>query len=73
MILNDDGCSLDRFKHSADSNAAAQVAVRADLGAGAKFSGPALVQEHGTTTVMFAGDECSVASTGELIIKVGGA
>ena len=49
------------------------VYERADLGAGAKFSGPALVQEHGTTTVMFEGDECTVAATGELIIKVGGA
>jgi N-methylhydantoinase A len=46
---------------------------RATLGAGAAFSGPALIQEHGTTTVMFAGDECTVAPTGELIIKVGGA
>ena len=49
------------------------VYERADLGAGASFSGPALIQEHGTTTVMFAGDECTVAPTGELIIKVGGA
>jgi N-methylhydantoinase A len=45
---------------------------RADLGAGAKFSGPALIQEHGTTTVMFEGDVCTVAPTGELIIKVRG-
>ncbi|OGA26849.1 MAG: hypothetical protein A3I01_11670 [Betaproteobacteria bacterium RIFCSPLOWO2_02_FULL_65_24] len=45
---------------------------REDLGAGATFSGPALIQEHGTTTVMYQGDTCSVAETGELIIKVRG-
>jgi N-methylhydantoinase A len=45
---------------------------RAKLGAGAKFTGPALVQEDGTTTVMYQGDVCEVAPTGELIIKVRG-
>jgi N-methylhydantoinase A len=49
------------------------VYERSELGAGAKFTGPALIQEHGTTTVMFEGDECTVAPTGELIIKVGNA
>jgi N-methylhydantoinase A len=48
------------------------VYQRAELGAGAKFTGPAIIQEHGTATVMFAGDECTVADTGELIIKVKG-
>ena len=38
-----------------------------------RSDGPAIVQEHGTTTVMFAGDRCTVAPTGELIITVGGA
>jgi len=46
---------------------------REDLGAGARVSGPALVREHGTTTVLFRGDACSVARTGELLISVGGA
>jgi N-methylhydantoinase A len=46
---------------------------REDLGAGARISGPALVREHGTTTVLFRGDACSVASTGELLISVRGA
>ena len=45
---------------------------REELGSGARFSGPALVREHGTTTVLFDGDACSVARTGELIITVGG-
>ncbi len=46
---------------------------REALGAGAEIVGPALVQEHGTTTVLFAGDRCRVAPSGELIIQVGGA
>jgi N-methylhydantoinase A len=46
---------------------------RDDLGAGVEVVGPALIQEHGTTTVLFAGDRCRVAPSGELIIKVGSA
>ncbi|OFZ89762.1 MAG: hypothetical protein A2V78_06065 [Betaproteobacteria bacterium RBG_16_64_18] len=46
---------------------------RENLGAGARFAGPALVREHGTTTVLFEGDGCSVAPSGELIIAVRGA
>jgi N-methylhydantoinase A len=42
------------------------------LGAGTTITGPAIVQEHGTTTVLFAGDRCTVAPSGELIIEVGG-
>ena len=45
---------------------------RPDLGAGARISGPALIEEHGTTTVLFKGDSCRVARSGELIIDVGG-
>ena len=44
---------------------------RAALGAGTRISGPALIEEHGTTTVLFKGDECRVARSGELIIDVG--
>jgi N-methylhydantoinase A len=46
---------------------------REDLGAGARVLGPALVREHGTTTVLFRRDLCSVARTGELLISVRGA
>jgi N-methylhydantoinase A len=46
---------------------------RDDLGAGAVIDGPALIQEHGTTTVLFAGDRCTVAPSGELIIAIGAA
>jgi len=49
------------------------VYPRDALGAGARIAGPALIQEHGTTTVLFAKDECKVAPSGELIIKVRGA
>jgi N-methylhydantoinase A len=45
---------------------------RHDLGAGARIAGPALIEEHGTTTVLFKGDTCRVARSGELIIDVGG-
>jgi N-methylhydantoinase A len=47
--------------------------LREALGAGAEVVGPALIQEHGTTTVLFANDRCRVAPSGELIIRVGGA
>jgi N-methylhydantoinase A len=46
---------------------------RDTLAAGARVTGPAIVQELGTTTVLFKGDDCRVAPSGELIIKVGGA
>src|SRR5216684_4074606 len=45
---------------------------REDLGAGAEIVGTALIQEHGTTTVLFDDDRCQVAASGELIITVGG-
>ena len=51
----------------------AKVYRRDQLGAGAKIAGPALIQEHGTTTVLFERDTCEVAPSGELIIAVGGA
>ncbi len=43
---------------------ACPVYDREQLGPGATISGPALVQEHGTTTVMFPGDTCTVAALG---------
>jgi N-methylhydantoinase A len=49
------------------------VVRREDLRAGARIAGPALVREHGTTTVLFKGDVCIVARTGELVISVRGA
>jgi N-methylhydantoinase A len=52
---------------------AAKVYRRESLGAGAAIAGPALIQEHGTTTVLFPGDQCRVAPSGELIIAIGAA
>ncbi len=49
------------------------VYQRTALKAGARIVGPALVQEHGTTTVLFRKDACKVAPSGELIIKLGNA
>jgi len=52
---------------------ACPIYQRGDLGAGARIKGPALIEEHGTTTVLFAQDRCTVAPSGELTIDVGGA
>jgi N-methylhydantoinase A len=49
------------------------VYQRESLGADARIAGPALIQEHGTTTVLFERDSCVVAPSGELIVTVGGA
>ena len=56
---------------SASKPLTAKVYKRAALGAGAQVDGPALIQEHGTTTVLFENDTCKVAPSGELIIKIG--
>jgi N-methylhydantoinase A len=47
-----------------------QVLERASLAAGQVIQGPALIQEYGSTTVIFPQDSCIVAPTGELIISV---
>src|SRR5262249_5838512 len=47
------------------------VYPRAALGADETIVGPALIQEHGTTPVLFEQDACTVAPSGELIITVG--
>jgi len=65
--------SHERAVYFADPRKALPCPVyqRATLGAGSKIAGPALIQEHGTTTVLFAQDACAVAPSGELIIAVG--
>jgi len=50
--------------------AACPVFDRADLGAGCRIAGPALIQEHGTTTVLFAGDRLEMHASGEMVITV---
>ncbi|MGG0717017.1 hydantoinase/oxoprolinase family protein [Robertmurraya massiliosenegalensis] len=49
------------------------VYYRDTLPVGYKFTGPALVQEYASTTVIYEDDLCEVTNTGELIISVGGA
>jgi len=58
-----------------DSKKAVRCPVyqRDAFAAGTRIAGPAIVQELGTTTVLFKGDDCKVAPSGELVIKVGGA
>jgi len=46
---------------------------REALPAGTALAGPAIIQEHGTTTVLFPSDRMRVAPSGELIVEVGGA
>jgi N-methylhydantoinase A len=50
----------------------AKIYRRQRLGAGAQIAGPALIEEHGTTTVLFERDRCEVAPSGELILAIGG-
>ena len=54
-----------------DKSVSCPVYARYELAAGARISGPAMIEEHGTTTVLYAGDACRVAPSGELIISVG--
>jgi N-methylhydantoinase A len=47
------------------------VYARETLAASAEISGPALIEEYGSTTVLFAGDRATVSETGEIIVQVG--
>jgi len=46
---------------------------RERLGPGARISGPAVIQEYASTTVLFPGDEMQVAPSGEMIVTIGAA
>jgi N-methylhydantoinase A len=47
------------------------VYARDTLAAGAEIEGPALIEEYGSTTVMFTGDRARISETGEIIITLG--
>ena len=47
------------------------VYARDSLPAGAEIKGPALIEEYGSTTVLFASDTATIAKTGEIVIQVG--
>jgi N-methylhydantoinase A len=55
---------------SADRFVDCPVYARSALSAGAEVEGPALVEEYGSTTVLFAGDRAQISSTGEIIIQL---
>jgi N-methylhydantoinase A len=63
--------SHERAVYFGDKAVRCPVYRRETLGAGSKITGPALIQEHGTTTVLFAQDSLTVAPSGELLITVG--
>jgi len=56
-----------------DSGSAVKCNVyhRGGLIAGSMIDGPAIVHEYASTTVLFDGDRCTVAESGELVIEVG--
>ncbi|MFI5267476.1 MAG: hypothetical protein ACHQ7M_08885 [Chloroflexota bacterium] len=41
------------------------------LAPGEEVSGPALIWEYASTTLLFAGDRLRMASTGEMIVEIG--
>ena len=43
----------------------AKIYRRQDLAADAQLAGPALIQEHGTTTVLYEHDQCRVVESGD--------
>jgi len=45
---------------------------RAALTAGNRIEGPALIEEHASTTVLHPGDRCEVDAFGNLVISIGG-
>ena len=47
------------------------VFARADLLSGHRLQGPALVEEHASTTVLFPGDTLQVSDFGDLLIAIG--
>jgi N-methylhydantoinase A len=53
-----------------DTEVECPIYSRDELPPGTGFTGPALVSEYGSTTVLFPGDDLSVAATGELVISL---
>ena len=48
-----------------------RIFARAALLAGNRIAGPALIEEHASTTVLMAGDRLEVDPYGNLVIMVG--
>jgi N-methylhydantoinase A len=47
------------------------VYQRDQLSPGTTVDGPALIQELGSTTVLYPGDVCKVVATGEFVVTLG--
>ena len=58
--------------HDVRAPVACPVYERSDLGADTQITGPAIIQETATTTLLWPGDVCRVAETGEMIIQIAG-
>ena len=61
------------YLHDAHKPVSCPVYQRSELPPTTRVEGPALIQEHGTTTLLFDRDACTVAPSGELTIAVAGA
>jgi N-methylhydantoinase A len=55
----------------ADKRSRAPAYARGELKAGNRVAGPALVEEHASTTVLLPGDRMKVDGFGNLVIDVG--
>lgn len=61
------------FFDSTERPTESPVYHRDKLSADNAIGGPAVIEEYGSTTILFPGDSATVAPTGELLIRVGGA
>ncbi len=60
------------YFESADRPVECAIYQRDALAPGTLLHGPCIVQEYASTTVLFSGGQAEVASTGELIVQLGG-
>ncbi len=62
-----------RLVYFKDAKTAGECPIyrREKLPAGYRIEGPSIIQEYASTTVLFPGDSCFVAPTGEIVITVG--
>ena len=58
------------YRHEQGSRIDYTVYARSRLFAGDQLSGPAIVEEPSSTTILHAGDTLTVGAYGELVIKV---
>ena len=61
------------FDNTAIAGLECSIYDREKLGPGATVSGPAVIQEYASTTVLFPGDAMQVSPSGEMIVTIGAA